>query len=389
MSLPSEIASIKVHPAIGFARVSPNEDFYVFGDQVDEYKSSNQIKRQAVQYKLYGYDSGGNGIEELTPVRLSELGLSVVWQADVANLKIAKRPGRGDSFAIKANARSDSSDGLLFGKCGDFEEGQSIPLGKIRSDGVFIPPVAGVFRQDASVPIPDSAGLHSSTVTDNTCDGFIKAIIIDDATGDEVSVPVIDGYVVVSTPDFAPDWDDDPTVGPTFEKSLLQTLESLLGLPNTAPATPVNAAARALDQSVLRTGTGDFAPGIEINPLNASMFEPAAATGDPDEVRVKHKDGTGAGIEPGDMTFNLCSPWQYDFKACSCHFWPNHRPDVAFMDDPSGPEVNWRRKQNSSTSSSGDNISTNNEYIDHVYELGIIRKVDGKRVEKERDQDID
>ena len=201
-----------------------------------------------------------------------------------------------------------------------------------------MPPISGVFRKDASEPIPDvGGGLHSDVVTDNTCDGFVRPIISENGT--PTDVPISPAVVIVTTPDFAPDWDDDPDLGPNFEKNLLQVLQGVLAFPNVAPVTPINATARELDRAFLQSGTGDFAPGIEMNKPDVAMFESVGTTGDADEARIAE-----GSVEPGDLTFNLCSPWQYDFKACGCSFWANHRPDVAFKDEPNGPEVNWRRK---------------------------------------------
>jgi hypothetical protein len=30
---------------------------------------------------------------------------------------------------------------------------------------------------------------------------------------------------------------------------------------------------------------------------------------------------------PGELTQGLCSPWQHDFRECSCYYWPASRPD--------------------------------------------------------------
>lgn len=30
---------------------------------------------------------------------------------------------------------------------------------------------------------------------------------------------------------------------------------------------------------------------------------------------------------PGELTQSLCSPWQHDYRECSCYYWPASRPD--------------------------------------------------------------
>lgn len=32
--------------------------------------------------------------------------------------------------------------------------------------------------------------------------------------------------------------------------------------------------------------------------------------------------------QPGEMLQSLCSPWQHDFRDCSCHYWASNRPDI-------------------------------------------------------------
>src|SRR4029079_14287805 len=31
--------------------------------------------------------------------------------------------------------------------------------------------------------------------------------------------------------------------------------------------------------------------------------------------------------DPGELTQGLCSPWQNDFRECSCYYWASARPD--------------------------------------------------------------
>src|SRR5262245_48221609 len=123
MGLPSNISRIKIHPAVGIARLSTNPDWFVFGDAVEQYKSNNLIKRQAVQFRLFAYGAAGEGVEELTPERLNELGVRVVWRARVTNRKVVRLRQQDDSYAIVATASSDDANaGRLTGRCRDFEE---------------------------------------------------------------------------------------------------------------------------------------------------------------------------------------------------------------------------------------------------------------------------
>ncbi len=41
-------------------------------------------------------------------------------------------------------------------------------------------------------------------------------------------------------------------------------------------------------------------------------------------------------FQPGELTQSLCSPWQHDFRDCSCTYWASNHPDIVFPPaDPS------------------------------------------------------
>ena len=48
------------------------------------------------------------------------------------------------------------------------------------------------------------------------------------------------------------------------------------------------------------------------------------------------------------MTQGLCSPWQNDFRECSCYYWASSRPDyvnVTAGEDGTGRGDNWMQKK--------------------------------------------
>ena len=50
---------------------------------------------------------------------------------------------------------------------------------------------------------------------------------------------------------------------------------------------------------------------------------------------------------PGELTQGLCSPWQNDFRECSCYYWASARPDFVNVEpSPSGGSAgdNWMQK---------------------------------------------
>jgi len=51
--------------------------------------------------------------------------------------------------------------------------------------------------------------------------------------------------------------------------------------------------------------------------------------------------------EPGELTQGLCSPWQNDYRECSCYYWASARPDFVNVEaGRSGLAVgdNWLQK---------------------------------------------
>jgi hypothetical protein len=52
--------------------------------------------------------------------------------------------------------------------------------------------------------------------------------------------------------------------------------------------------------------------------------------------------------EPGELTQGLCSPWQNDYRECSCYYWASARPDFVNLEaSPTGGAVgdNWLQKK--------------------------------------------
>jgi hypothetical protein len=64
-------------------------------------------------------------------------------------------------------------------------------------------------------------------------------------------------------------------------------------------------------------------------------------------------------FQPGELTQSLCSPWQHDFRDCSCTYWASNHPDIVLPavplgqatlpsgnpaePDPGEPRVDWLR----------------------------------------------
>jgi hypothetical protein len=70
------------------------------------------------------------------------------------------------------------------------------------------------------------------------------------------------------------------------------------------------------------------------------------------EVRHFFEDETAvisrALADAGELTQGLCSPWQNDYRECSCYYWASARPDYVNIEPaPSGVSQgdNWLQKQ--------------------------------------------
>ena len=101
-----EVKVVKVHPAIGVARLTTNKAVFVYGEGRETYKEDGLMMRQAVQFRLFAYDASNEELGELDAEALRRLGLSVEWSAQVANRKLTYKNGDGKKNLIQASASS-------------------------------------------------------------------------------------------------------------------------------------------------------------------------------------------------------------------------------------------------------------------------------------------
>jgi hypothetical protein len=390
MAFPQDLSNVvvfKLHPAIGIARVSDSEDFYVFGTPPTSYKSNGLMKRQAVQFRIFAYGDNHEGLGELTPKVMAALNITATWSAKVANRKIAKWrnvPLGGTDFVIAAEAASDDANGgRLVGTLPGFDEGAAIPLGQITATGLFIPAPGRVFRKTAGEEI-EPYPATSKTVADTTCDGSISVRLRQGTT----SWPVLPACIVVAPQDFSPDKNEATT--------LWDFLKSALQIPTSSPIGNLhNQTARAIDQAALEPGTHKFDPGIEVCIADQrsevvdlkSVFYRTSQdpTVDPREMRVRYKSTpTDVGAVPGQLTSGLCSPWQGDFTAC-VGYWTEHLPIDVFLDEDSSIAVKLFRRRYADHDSDAATLETGDDFDRHVDKVGVTRIRGGKPIETERE----
>jgi hypothetical protein len=242
------IASLKIHPAIGIARVgnSPN-DFFIGPEEPGAHRrptggykdAQGRIKRQAARFRLFGYDSKGRLVKEIT-----SKDATISWTAHLANKKaVWKRfvglnpnsPLRNASVTDRNSLVIDPGPRSLSGpnKVADFDTGtflgSIVPLGEMRTDRQGRLLVLGGFGNSGS-PIhapfdaPGNDFANREGWYDDVSDGSITATVTFKASGKTFSA--IPAWVICGPPKFAPPIDNIITMYDT----LLQVAVDKLGL---------------------------------------------------------------------------------------------------------------------------------------------------------------
>jgi hypothetical protein len=232
MSLAS-IVSARVHPAIGIARVgnATGPDDYFLGPEVPYpvappnggYRDAKgRLKRQGAKFRIYGYDSEDNVVDELTDDKAE-----IEWHVHVANKKAAwynfdaalDIPETKGTKVPRRNAhiRGEARKNLIIDpgcrsvnakQChARFDTGNflniAVDLGEIRYlKGGRLLFLGG---HGKSAPVSPEFALstfaNNSGWYDDTSDGPVSATV----TIDGRSIPVDPGWVITAPPNYAPD----------------------------------------------------------------------------------------------------------------------------------------------------------------------------------------
>ncbi|HYO60890.1 MAG TPA: LodA/GoxA family CTQ-dependent oxidase [Actinomycetota bacterium] len=223
------IASARIHPAIGVARVGDSPDEFFVGPEVlcptqeDSYKDAEgRLKRQAARFRIYGYDSDGDLVGEITSADAE-----IVWEVHVANskaawydfvvamdlaeaatLQVPRRNswmgagGRGDLVIDPGPKTLEARPGDIAPLDGGSFLGTPVSLGELRTDeagrllflgghGVSATPIPG----NTLTTFSNNSGWH-----DDVSDGPVHATV---TIGGE-TVPVDPAWVVVAPPNYGP-----------------------------------------------------------------------------------------------------------------------------------------------------------------------------------------
>ncbi|MFL6214357.1 MAG: LodA/GoxA family CTQ-dependent oxidase [Blastocatellia bacterium] len=226
------ITTIKIHPSIGIARLGNSPDEFFIGPEIPGvrtpppggYKDSRcRVKRQAARFRLYGYDAGGNLVQEIT-----QADAAITWTAHLANKKASWKMFQGlndnaprrNSAATPATLEIDPGPKALNGpnqaagfNTGAFK-GKPVPLGEMRTDADGRLLILGGFGHSESVP-PGAPLLHYANNNDwhdDVSDGPVTATVILNGT----TFPVSPAWVICAPPDFAPPIDSITTLYDTL-----------------------------------------------------------------------------------------------------------------------------------------------------------------------------
>ncbi|WP_329940616.1 LodA/GoxA family CTQ-dependent oxidase [Streptomyces sp. BE147] len=231
----TDVAYVKVHPAIGIARVGNSDKFFYGPESPDEppmtpgfsKDGSAAVKRQAARFRVYGYDENGNVLGE---VKHGQDGATVTWTAQLANKKAAwykfslaldipdakdlpdeqfarRNADIADRGALKNTPSAQSITGLgRSGKVFDkgTVDGTAVYLGELRTDEAGRLVVLGGKGHSDSFTDPKTALTtfgNNEGWYDDISDGPVTAEV---KIGDK-PFEAKPAWVVVGPPNYAPD----------------------------------------------------------------------------------------------------------------------------------------------------------------------------------------
>lgn len=231
----TRIVRAAVHPAIGVARVGDSAEGFVLAPEVDQpaplpagsYKdATGALKRQAVRFRVYGYNAAGEPVAELTADNADlrwtvhvanrkaawyqfQLALDIpeAEQTEDSNLRNPKVPAdRRDRLVIDPGPRSVRGRNRSGGPEHTFDTGtfldRPVYLGELRTDEsgrlLFL---GGRGVSASATDTPADTFANNDGWHDDVSDGPVTAEVSIDGR----PVPVEPGWVVTAPPNYAPE----------------------------------------------------------------------------------------------------------------------------------------------------------------------------------------
>ena len=218
----SAVASFKIHPSLGIARLGNSPDGFFIGPEspgansppAGGYKDAQKrIKRQAARFRIFGYDAQGKVIKEISAAEAE-----IEWTVHLANKKAAWKafdglnphgPLRNAAEKNRSNLNIDPGQHTLVGTSVSalFDTGlfygEPVPLGEMRTDGDGRLLVLGGFGHSSSpkntklTEFANNDGWH-----DDVSDGPVTALVR--LKGAVKALKAAPAWVICAPPDFAP-----------------------------------------------------------------------------------------------------------------------------------------------------------------------------------------
>ena len=219
------ITEVRIHPAIGIARVGNSDSDFFIGPErrwdrsapTGGYKDTQcRIKRQAARFRVFGYDNG-------VPVELTTANSTVAWTVHLVNRK-AVAPGfpsgtprnsgytgaDRDGLAIDPDSRTlDGTNQRKVFDSGTFkvknQAAVTVPLGEIRTDNDGRLLVLGGFGNSGS---PSNHALGSFGDSEEWHDDVSDGPVTAKVTVGGQTFTAAGAWVIVAPPKFAPPIDN-------------------------------------------------------------------------------------------------------------------------------------------------------------------------------------
>lgn len=231
-----KIVQVKIHPAIGVARVGNSKETPFIGPESPDQKpedlgaykdGSGAIRRQAARFRVYGYNAAGDVVRELKP---GDAGVSEIqWTVHLANKKAAwyqfhvpldipegkalapEQYGRRNADVVGADRKKLVIDPGSRTVRGSMTETQKFDSGKIMDKAVYLGEIST--HSDGRLLVlggrGNSASYKNSPITgvtnndtwyDDVSDGPVTAKVRIDGT----ELTATPAWVVVGPPHYAP-----------------------------------------------------------------------------------------------------------------------------------------------------------------------------------------
>lgn len=309
----SVITSVKIHPAIGIARLGNSPTGFFIGPEKPGahprprtgYKDAqHRVKRQAARFRLYGYDKNGKLVKEITSADAK-----IEWTVHLVNSKAAAKrfdglnanaPLRNAAVANRATLIINPGARSVVGpnKTEIFDTGKflgtTVPLGEIRTDASARLLVLGGFGTSASpANRPLTTFANNDGWQDDVSDGPVNANVTFKRGGK--TCKVVGAWVIVGPPRFAPPLDNVTTLYDVLKQVAVDKLGLRL------PAKP--SFTRDIYPILLRAIHMQWVSGM-INEMHAHATLPAVIPSASASARLaifkKMRDPATPGANPSD-----------------------------------------------------------------------------------------